>query len=89
MLFFGPKPIFCGHPQNVTIMMGHLKDNLFVLTALHVGLRGAVSALFGPKKQFFYATPIKPTFSGLRRIRLNGIITSPCPEVTLKPLVYQ
>ena len=33
--FFGLKSIFCGQPQKiVTIIMGHLKDNLFVLTAL-------------------------------------------------------
>ena len=30
----------------VTIMTGHLKDNLFVLTALQGGLRGGGRALF-------------------------------------------
>mgnify|MGYP005706042383 FL=1 len=34
----------------VTIMTGHLKDNLFVLTALQGGLRGGVRALFWAKK---------------------------------------
>ena len=38
-------------------MMGHLKDNLFVLTALQGGLRGAVRALFWaeiwPKNEIF------------------------------------
>ena len=28
------------------------------------------------------------TFFGLRRIRLNGIITSPCPEVSLDALGF-
>ena len=32
--------------KNVTIMTGHLKNNLFVLTALQGGLRGGVRALF-------------------------------------------
>ena len=31
-------------------MTGHLKDNVFVLTALQGGLRGAVRALFWAKK---------------------------------------
>ena len=35
--------------KNVTIMTGHLKDNLFVLTALQGGLRGGVRARFWPK----------------------------------------
>ena len=46
----------------VTIMTGHLKDNLFVLTALQGGLRGGVRARFWPKNGLkiwiFYATPI-------------------------------
>ena len=86
---FWPEIIFLcpASKKIVTIIAGHLKDNLFVLTALQGGLRGAVGARFWPKNCpkiiFFYATPIKPTFFGLRRTRLNGIITSPYPEVTL------
>ena len=34
----------------VTIMTGPLKDNLFVLTALQAGLRGAVRDLFWAEK---------------------------------------
>ena len=34
----------------VTIMTGHIKDNLFVLTAWQGGLRGAVRPLFWVKK---------------------------------------
>ena len=34
----------------VTIMTGHLKDNIFVLTALQGGLRGAVRDLFWAEK---------------------------------------
>ena len=37
----------------------------------------------GPKIWFFYATPIKSLFFGLRRTWLNEIITSTYPEVTL------
>ena len=33
----------------VTIMTGHLKDRLFVLTVLQGGLWEAVQVLFGPK----------------------------------------
>ena len=36
--------------KNVTIMTGHLKDNLFVLTALQGCLQGAVRAHFWAKK---------------------------------------
>ena len=47
---FYPKSFFCGQPKkNVTIMMGHLKDNLLVLNSLQGGLRGAVRAYIGPK----------------------------------------
>ena len=51
----------------VTLMTGHLKDNLFVLTALQGGLRGGVGALFWAKKwpqnQFFVTLlPYNPPF---------------------------
>ena len=36
-----------------------------------------------PKSAFFYATPISPLFFGVRRIRSNGILSPPYPEVTL------
>ena len=47
-------------------MTGHLKDNLFVLTALQGGLRGGVGALFWAKKwpenqfvlRYFHITPL-------------------------------
>ena len=49
------------HITNFTrwpLMTGHLKDNLFVLTALQGGLRGAVRDLFlakkWPQNQFFF-----------------------------------
>ena len=48
---------------------------------------GAARAHFWPKNspkiRFFYATPIKSLFFGLRRTWLNEIITSTYPEVTL------
>ena len=41
------------------------------------------NAFLARKSVFFYATPIKPPFFGVRRIPLNGIISPPYPEVTL------
>ena len=43
----------------------------------------AILAYFSLKSAFFNATPIQPPFFGVRRIQLNGIISSPYPEVTL------
>ena len=82
---FRPKIHYLETPSKivVTIMTGHQKDNIFVLTALHSGpLGGRRGPFLAQKSTFFYATPIKPPIFGLRRIRLNGIITSPYPEVT-------
>ena len=78
--FFGLKSIFCGQPQKiVTIIMGHLKDILFVVTALQGGSQEAVQVLFGPKIWFFYASPIYyidiTHLFGVSRTRLNTIIT--------------
>ena len=43
----------------VTIMTGHLKDNIFVLIPLHGGPRGGPRGQFlAQKSAFFYATPI-------------------------------
>ena len=48
--FLAQNQSFGGQPQKiVTIMTGHLKDKLFVLTALQGGLWEAVQVLFGPK----------------------------------------
>ena len=70
-----------------TIMTGHQKDILFVLTALHSGLSGnhqnQFRTIFGPKICIFYATPLQHPIFGLWWILLNGIITSPHTEVTL------
>ena len=61
---FGPQNHFfeASLKNIVTIMTGHLKANLLVLTALQGDLRGAVQVLFGPKiapkKQIFYTLPI-------------------------------
>ena len=44
---------------------------------------GQKTAFLAQKPAFVYATPIQPPFFGLGRTRLNGIITSPHPEVTL------
>ena len=63
---------------------GTPKDNFFALTALHGGPWGGRRGPFlAQKPVLFYATPISPPFFGLRRTQLNGIITSPHPEVTL------
>ena len=65
-------------------MTGQQKDNIFVLTPLHGGPRGGRRGPFLARKSaFFYATPIQPPFFGVRRTRLNGIISPPYPEVTL------
>ena len=49
-LFRFARTFFFGQPQKiVTIMTGHLKDKLFVLTALQGGLWEAVQVLLGPK----------------------------------------
>ena len=61
MLFFGPKSNFFQTLSKifVTIMTGHLKDNIFVLIPLHGGPRGGPRGQFlGQKSAFFYATPI-------------------------------
>ena len=43
----------------VTIMTGHLRDNIFVLIPLHGGPRGGPRGQFlAQKSAFFYATPI-------------------------------
>ena len=43
----------------VTIIVGHQKNNVFVLTALHRGLRdGHQGPISAQKSAFFYATPI-------------------------------
>ena len=61
-------------------MTEHQKENLFVLTALFGGHQGPFLA---QNSTFFYATPTKPPFFGLRRTQLNGITSPPYPEVTL------
>ena len=44
---------------------------------------GPKKCIFGPKISFFLRYTHITHFFGLRRTRLNGIIISPCPEVTL------
>ena len=48
-----------------------------------IWLQGQKTLYFWPKNQFFSTLRPYDPFFGLRRTRLNGIITSPCPEVTL------
>merc|ERR1719458_1915262 len=82
---FWPEIHFFRKSSNffVTIMTGHQKDNIFVLTPLHGGPRGGRRGPFLARKSaFFYATPIQPPFFGVRRTRLNGIISPPHPEAT-------
>ena len=86
MQFFGPKSIFFRKSSNffVTIMTGHQKGNIFVLTPLHGGPRaGRRGPFLARKSAFFYATPMKPPFFRVVRTRLNGIISPPYPEATL------
>ena len=68
-------------------MIGHQKDNIFVLTPLHGGPRGGRRGSFLARKSaFFYATPMKPPFFRVRRTgpdRTGPIISPPYPEVTL------
>ena len=83
---FGPKIHFLWASSKffATIMTGHQKDNVFMFIIMPGKLLGGARTCFwpkiGPKIRFFCATP---TFSGLRRTRLNGIISPPYPEVTL------
>ena len=71
----------------VTLMTGHLKDNLFVLTALQGGLRGGVRALFWAKKwpenqlflRYFHITRLFWSQTDLTQRNHN----IPYPEVTL------
>ena len=68
-------------------MTGHLKDNLFVLTALQGGLRGGVGALFWAKKwpenqfflRYFHITRLFWSQTDLTQRNHN----IPYPEVTL------
>ena len=46
-------------------------------------ISGQKTAFLARNSAFFYATPMKPPFFGVRRTRLNGIISPPYPEVTL------
>ena len=46
-------------------------------------ISGRRGQFLAPKSSFFYATPILSRFFGVRKIRLNGIISPPYPEVTL------
>ena len=45
-------------------------------------LGGRQGPFLAQKSTFFYATPTPPPFFGLRRTRLNGIISPPYPEAT-------
>ena len=46
-------------------------------------ISGQKTAFLARNSAFFYATPMKPPFFGVRRTRLNGIISPPYPVVTL------
>ena len=72
---FGPKNavfwpeitfLWTASKKIVTIMTGHLKDNLFVLTALQGGLRGGYQGPFlgqkWPKNLFFTLHPYNTPF---------------------------
>merc|ERR1719264_2233128 len=84
--FLAQNPFFFRKSSKffVTIMTGHQKDNIFVLTPLHGGPRGGRRGPFLARKSAFpHATPTQPPFFGVRRTRLNGIISPPYPEATL------
>ena len=86
---FRPKIYFSwtASKKIVTLMTGHLKDNLFVLTALQGGLRGGVRALFWAKKwpenqlflRYFHITRLFWSQTDLTQRNHN----IPYPEVTL------
>ena len=46
-------------------------------------ISGRQDQFLARKSSFFHATPISSRFFGVRKIRLNGIISPPYPEVTL------
>ena len=61
MQFFGPKSIFFPKLSKFfdTIITGHQKNNIFVLTLMHGGPRGGRGGPFlAQTSAFFYATPI-------------------------------
>ena len=58
------------------------------MTALQGGLGEAVQVLFGPKlaqkSDFFYATPIQPTFL----VSVGPDSMQPYPEITLDTFIF-
>ena len=87
--FFGQKSIFCPHPPiSLLPSWPDTKKTTFLCrSCCWASSWGAARAHFwhknSPKIRFFYATPIKSLFFGLRQTWLNEIITSTYPEVTL------
>ena len=87
--FFGHKSIFCPHPpiSSLPSWPDTKKTTFLCCSCCWASSWGAARAHFWPKNspkiRFFYATPIKSLFFGLRRTWLNEIITSTYPEVTL------
>ena len=87
--FFGQKSIFCPHPpiSSLPSWPDTKKTTFLCRSCCWTSSWGAARAHFWPKNspkiRFFYATPIKSLFFGLRRTWLNEIITSTYPEVTL------
>ena len=86
---FGPKAFFCGQPcKGFNRKMLSFWCPVMMVTKNLDDFRkkwisGQKTAFLARNSAFFYATPMKPPFFGVRRTRLNGIISPPYPEVTL------
>ena len=93
-VFFGQKSIFCPHPpiSSLPSWPDTKKTTFLCRSCCSASSWGAARAYFWPKNspkiRFFYATPIKSLFFGLRRTWLNEIITSTYPEVTLDTFCF-
>ena len=89
MQFFGLKPFFWRHCPNFLLpsWLYTKKTTFLCWLRCTAGLWAAAGAHFGPKicknLHFFTLHPYNPHFFWLRRIRLNGIISPPYPDVTL------
>ena len=92
-VFFGQKSIFCPHPPISSLPSWPDTKKFLCRSCCWASSWGAARAHFWPKDspkiRFFYATPIKSLFFGLRRTWLNEIITSTYPEVTLDTFIFR
>ena len=80
MQFFGPKSLFFGYGP---IFFPYNDWTPNSTTRARQALGRLPGPIFCLKVCIFYGTPMKPPLFWLGWTRLNGIISLPCPEVTL------